>query len=593
MKGLHLLTRGLVGKARWPAVLQTTRKGRLVASRAFTTTTNLGQEATPNYSRSSEEEKYKTEYNIYSTQSPVEPHSVNVYYKLHESAARWPLRIVGECGITGRQLTFSTLQDQSVRFAGLLQRGPGRGVKGVGNGDVVSMFLTNSPEYLTVFYGIVGSGAIPSPTNSSFTPDELARQILDSGSKVTVTETLLEPVVTAAIKNMKNPPFVYVVGKSNDGHAELLPILQDNNTPFDMDPQIEPDEFVGMLYSSGTTGMPKGVLLPHKSLSASLPAYQHPEINFDLPCTDEHQTTVMGLLPFFHAYGSYMGLLSGPSSGCKIVTLPKFDPQTYLSAIKKYKFRHLHIVPPLLSFLCHPAVTSSDLSSLQGVTCSAAPCSLSHANILKDKTRNDFFFQELYGMTETMVVMTTPVGQERLGSCGKLLYGSQARVVHLETQDTLPPGHKGELWIKTLGAMKCYHNNPEATNQTQTSDGWIKTGDVAKYDEQGYFYIVDRIKELIKVKGLQVSPTEIEEQLMKHDAVLDAGVVGVTCERAGEVPKAFVVKKKDVSEEELQSFIAKNMARHKQLKGGVEFVDALPKNPAGKLLRRVLKERGV
>ncbi|KAK4317397.1 hypothetical protein Pmani_011516 [Petrolisthes manimaculis] len=593
MKGLHLLTRGqVVGKARWPAVLQTTRKARLVASRAATTTINLGQEATPSY-----EEKYdnktSADYNIYSTQSPVQPHTLNVYYKTLEAAARWPLRTVAECGITGRQLTFSTLQDQCVRFSGLLQRGPGRGVKGVGNGDVVNMFITNCPEYLTVFYGIIGSGAIPSPVNSAFTPDELARQLLDSGSKVIATETLLEPVVTAAIKNMKNPPFVYVVGKSNAGHAELLPILQDNNTPFDIDPQIEPDEFVGMVYSSGTTGLPKGVLLSHKSLNASLPAYEHPEINFDLPCTDEHQTTVMGLLPFFHAYGSYMGLLSGPSSGCKIVTLPKFDPQTYLSAIKKHKFRHLHIVPPLLSFLCHPTVTSSDLSCLQGVTCSAAPCPIPHVNILKDKTQHDLFFQDLYGMTETMVVMTTPVGQERLGSCGKLLYGSQARVVHMETQDTLPPDSKGELWIKTDGGMTGYHNNPEATKQTKTSDGWIKTGDVAKYDDQGYFYIVDRIKELIKVKGLQVSPTEIEKQLMKHDAVLEAGVVGVTCERAGEVPKAYVVKKKDVSEKELQTFIAKHMAKHKQLKGGVEFIDALPKNPAGKLLRRVLQERGM
>ncbi|KAK7074614.1 hypothetical protein SK128_002957 [Halocaridina rubra] len=193
-------------------------------------------------------------------------------------------------------------------------------------------------------------------------------------------------------------------------------------------------------------------------------------------------------------------------------------------------------------------------------------------------------------MTESLCTHMTPKDGERLGSCGKLVPYVSAKLVDLETGASLPPGKKGELCIKSPAMMSGYHKNPEATKETIDEDGWLHTGDVAVCDEDGYFTIVDRIKELIKVKGLQVSPSELEDLILGHPEVADVGVIGVADQLSGEVPRAYIVpKQKSLTEKDIHSFLEDKVARHKKLAGGVRFVQELPKNATGKLLRRQLK----
>ncbi|XP_063852383.1 probable 4-coumarate--CoA ligase 3 [Scylla paramamosain] len=300
-------------------------------------------------------------------------------------------------------------------------------------------------------------------------------------------------------------------------------------------------------------------------------------------------------MPFFHAWGLYTVLNCSLLQGAKVVTMPTFLPELFLPALAKHQIGVLHVVPPLIQFLvAHPAVTSRDLESLRVVMCAAAPCPAPAAHALKEKAPHPIFFQEAYGMTETMPTHYTPLGHERLGSCGHLLPGVTARVVGAESATPPAPQYPGGAvgegsWVEVMAG---YLNNPEATRDAFTEDGWLRTGDIVTYDEDGYFFVVDRIKELIKVKGHQVSPSEVEGELRALPGVVDAGVVGVADERAGEVPKAFVVRRDpSLTEERVQALIASKLAPHKHLKGGVVFVDELPKSPAGKLLRRLLKER--
>ncbi|XP_042232440.1 4-coumarate--CoA ligase 3-like [Homarus americanus] len=503
-----------------------------------------------------------------------------------QSASRWSHHTALECGVTGEKVTYASLQDSALRWGGALQRA------GVGRGQVVALMMLNSPNFAIAFLGSKLSGAIVSPMNPTFTPGEVSRQISDSGAKVLVVDSILESVAAAGIADLQTPPQLYVVGNSKDARPDFLQIIRDTNTPFADVTHAEEEEGTSVLmYSSGTSGPPKGAPISSTALRANLPAVFHPEVFPYAPTTAETQETVMGLMPFFHAYGVYVVLCMSMMVGAKVVTLPQFLPDVFIATITKHKIGVLHLVPPLLQFLVgHPLVTPAHLASVRLAMCTSAPCSPHTAHALKEKAPNPVFFQEAYGMTETMPTHYTPLDQEKIGSCGTLLAGVKARVMDPTSGLPLPSDQPGELWIKSSGIITGYHNNLEATQETITQDGWLKTGDVAKYDDEGFFYIVDRIKELIKVKGHQVSPAELEDELLQHQGVAEAGVVGVSDTRAGEVPRAYVVKKDpNLTEEDLVTFLAGRLAPHKHLAGGVHFIDQLPKNVTGKILRRELK----
>lgn len=503
-----------------------------------------------------------------------------------QDAAKWSHKTAMECSMTGRSYTYGELVDGAMRFGGALQR-----VCGDCRGKTVAILAPNCPEYPMAFFGTMITGATASPANCTYTPSEIAHHLADSGASALVVESVLEPLADAALQILQKDIPVFVNGPSKHQRPNLQQIVKDANVPFAKQVEVSMESTAMLPYSSGTTGKPKGVCISHRAFVNSVELYHHPTCGHFTTAEGDNQEEMVGLLPFFHIYGMMVIMSSGIINGAKTLTMPQFDPKVFLGILAKNKVSRLHLVPPLLNFLAtSPVVPPSLLAHTHTILCGAAPVPATSAALLKEKAERPILFQEGFGMTETLCTHITPPEQERLGWCGKVMPNVRGKVVDVDTGMPLPPGEKGELCIDTPGMMSGYHNNPEATRDTFDSDGWFKTGDIAIYDEDGFFSIVDRIKELIKVKGLQVSPSELEEILLGHPGVADVGVVGVPDEKAGEVPKAYIVGKNNPKEEDLHAFIATRVAPHKQLAGGIEFVDQLPKNSTGKLVRKELKK---
>ncbi|XP_042879849.1 4-coumarate--CoA ligase 3-like [Penaeus japonicus] len=514
-------------------------------------------------------------------QSPLTP-------VIFEEASKWGHKIATECGYTGRRYTYSQFVDGMMRWGGMLQRM----ARDPTNPGTVAILAPNCPEYPIIFFGSIGVGATVTTVNAAYTPEEIARHLDDSGATLLVVEGVMEPQADAALGILKREIPVVVNGPSPNARPNVREVLVDPNTPFADYVDVPLDRVAALPYSSGTTGKPKGVSLTHSAIVNNVSMYHNPyTVNVE-KAEGDHQDVLMGLLPFFHIYGMCVIMASGLCRGTKIVTLPKFDPRTYANVLKNHKISVLHTVPPLLQFVAaSPSVAPEDLSHVHTVMCGAAPVPPAAASALKKKVSHSIFFQEGFGMTETLCTHMTPKDEEKLGYCGKLVPHAKAKIVDLDKGIALPPGAEGELCVSSPAMMAGYHNNPTATKECYDEDGWFRTGDVAVCDNDGNFSIVDRIKELIKVKGLQVSPSELEDILLRHPGVADVGITGVEDERAGEVPRAYIVRKnQDVSEKDLQSFLGSRVAPHKQLAGGIRFVEELPKNPTGKLLRRQLKK---
>ncbi|XP_066989331.1 probable 4-coumarate--CoA ligase 3 [Macrobrachium rosenbergii] len=529
----------------------------------------------------------KENFEVVSPFPSVGPGEKDICSLILESARKWSHLTAVECGITGISYTYGELLDRSLRWGSHLQS------QGIGKGDTVAIFMPNCPSYAIAYVGTMASGASFTLVNSTFTANEVSYQLVDSRSKVIIVHPLMEGIVMKAISGLQNPPKVYVAGPSSSGNPNFLEISEDNNVPFVDFKEFARNDICCLQYSSGTTGLPKGAIFTHGGVGDQNPMVHQPHFYANRRTTEENQEVIVGLLPFFHAYGLYILLNSSLTYGCKMVTLPQFTPETFIATHKKHKVRVYHLVPPILQFLAaHPMVKPEDLTHMRVAMCAAAPCPKEIAHALKAKAPNPVFFQEGYGMSETMFINFTPLtGPEKIGSCGPLLPNVKAKIVDNNTGKVLGPGEDGELCVKSPSLMLGYHERPEATAEIFTEDRWVRTGDTARYDEDGYFYIVDRIKELIKVKGSQVSPSELENVLLQHPGIADAGVVGVDDIRAGELPRAYVVKRiPELTEDEVISYLDDKVAPYKRLGGGVRFVEQLPKNTTGKLLRRDLKQ---
>jgi len=298
------------------------------------------------------------------------------------------------------------------------------------------------------------------------------------------------------------------------------------------------------------------------------------------------------VLPFYHIYGMLVILNLCLYKGMTIVTMARFDLEQFLKILQDYQITRANLVPPIILALAkHPIVDNYDLSHLKIIMSGAAPLSAELAQACAE--RIGCIVLQGYGLTETSPV--THVNPEdpariKLGSAGVPIANTECAVVSLETGNPLGVREEGEIWIRGPQVMKGYLNNPEATAQTLTPDGWLRTGDVGYVDEDGYFYIVDRVKEMIKYKGLQIAPAELEAVLLTHPAVADAAVIPSPDPEAGEVPKAFVVLKGTATDEELMAYVAARVAPFKKIRR-IEFVEQIPKSPSGKILRRVLVQQ--
>jgi acyl-CoA synthetase (AMP-forming)/AMP-acid ligase II len=479
-------------------------------------------------------------------------------------------------GPTGRALTYGQLAKTVRRTA------TGLTARGFGGGDVFAIVAPNSIEYVVAFHAVTSLGGVVTTINPLATVDDLAYQLNDAGASfLLTTPDLLEKTSEAAARACVRQ--VFVLGEV-PGAAPFVSLLGHGDAPPHV--AIRPrEETAALLYSSGTTGWPKGVMLTHANLVANIAQASVPD-----PMTPDD--TVIATLPFFHAGGVVFVVNRALAGGATVVILPRFELEPFLRAVQDYRVTRAIVVPPIvLALATQPAVDRYDLSSLKVVMSVAAPLSDHTASACAERV--GCVVKQGYGMTETApALQLAPDASDRFkpGSVGPCVPNTECRVVDPGTKESLGPGERGEIWARGPQVMPGYLNRTVATAETITSEGWIRTGDIGYADEDGWFFIVDRLKELIKFKGLQVAPAELEAVLLAHPSVADAAVIPSPDEEAGEVPKAFVVLKDAATADELMAFVAARVAPYKKVRK-VEFVELIPKSPSGKILRRVLVER--
>jgi acyl-CoA synthetase (AMP-forming)/AMP-acid ligase II len=476
-------------------------------------------------------------------------------------------------GPSGRELT-------GAEFRGAVKGlAAGLAARGIGRDDVVALFMPNLPEYAIAFHGVCAAGATNTTANPLYTARELAHQLRDSGARMVITVAPFLDATRGAAQEVGIED-IFVVGEA-EGVAPFTDLIGDPaEAP---SPDVDPAEDLAVLpYSSGTTGLPKGVMLTHRNLIANLAQTQ-------ATLATEPEDVLIAVLPFFHIYGQTVIMNLGLRVGATIVTMPRFDLEQFLELIRDRAVTRAYVVPPIaLALAKHPAVDAADLSSLRLIMSGAAPLGSELAEQVAKRVGCPVM--QGYGLTETSpVTHLVPPGQSegRGGKIGMPLPDTEARVVDPETGED---ADRGELWIRGPQVMKGYLNNAEATADTIDGDGWLHTGDVAEVDSDGHFEIVDRLKELIKYKGFQVPPAELEALLLSHPEVSDAAVIGVPDDECGELPKAFVVAGNGVTDDEIMEFVAEQVSPQKRVRL-VERVEEIPKSPSGKILRRVLAER--
>ncbi len=482
-------------------------------------------------------------------------------------------------GPTGRVLTYSGLVESISKVASSLAE---RGFK---KGEVFGIASSNLPEYAIAFHAIATLGGVCSPINPLYTEQEIAHQLKDAGARFLVTLPACLPKVEAAGREANiEELFVFDEGTDAPVDSKATPfssLLQGDGKI----PQVTintREDLVALPYSSGTTGLPKGVMLTHHNLVANMCQME----GLKYFTVDD---TLICILPLFHIYGLVVVMNMGLYTGATIVTMPRFELEPFLQTVQDYGVTLAHLVPPvILALTKHPIVDNYQLPKLKTIFSGAAPLdeSLTRACM----TRLNCDIRQGYGMTETSpVTHSSPPEREKVkfGSVGVPAPNTECKVIDLETGEALGPKKEGEVCVRGPQIMKGYLNRPDATAETIDSDGWLHTGDIGYADADGHFYIVDRAKELIKYKGFQVPPAELEAILLTHPEVADAAVIPCPDDEAGEVPKAYVVLKGTATPEELMNFVAGKVAPYKKIRG-VEFIDKIPKSPSGKILRRML-----
>jgi len=479
-------------------------------------------------------------------------------------------------GSTGREWTYGQVKEAIYRAAA------GLASRGFRKGDVFAIYCHNAPEYAIAFHAAVLLGGVVTTINPLYTAGELRIQLRDSGATYLLTaDGALDRALEAAHDSNIREIFAF---ERAPGVTPFQQLLHSGGTVPEV--VINPREDLAALpYSSGTTGLPKGVMLTHYNLVANL-------LQIEGTAHNRPDDTLICALPFFHIYGMVVILNLGLYQGATIITMPRFDLEHMLKLMQDYRVTFAHLVPPIMLALAkQPVVDHYDLSSLRTIFCAAAP--LSRDLLTACASRLGCFVKQGYGMTEaspaTHMCADEPE-RVKTGSVGVPVPNSESKVVDPESGKILGPNQEGEICIRGPQIMLGYLNNQEATAHAIDPEGWLHTGDIGFADEEGHFYIVDRLKELIKYKGFQIAPAELEAVLLTHPGVGDAAVIAVQDDEAGEVPKAFVVLKTKTTPEEISAYVAAHVAPYKKLRQ-VEIVDQIPKSPSGKILRRVLIDR--
>ncbi len=478
---------------------------------------------------------------------------------------------------TDRTITYHQLAGAIQRVAAGLSR------RGLRQGEVVAIYSPNLPQYVMAFHGVLLAGGVVTTLNPLYTVDEVVQQLNDCHARYLLTTSMfLNNAQAAAARCHVEEIFTFDPVAGATPFAALLE--GDGPVP---DVLVHAAEDLAMLpYSSGTTGLAKGVMLTHRNVVANIMQCDG-VTGVDVVSSADR---IIGVLPFYHIYGMGVIVTLSLVRGATIVTMPRFDLEQFLALIQKHKITRINVVPPMLVALAkHPLVDKYDLSSLVELSSGAAPLSAELAQAVMQRLGCSVL--QGFGLTETSPIThyyhRNLASSDKRGSVGPLIPNTEAMLVDTATGQPLGVGERGELWIRGPQVMKGYLHNPEATAATLDRDGWLHTGDIGYADEQSFFFIVDRLKELIKYKGYQVPPAELEALLLEHPAVADVAVIRSPDEEAGEVPKAFVVRKGEVTEQELMDWVAARVPPQKKIRR-LEFIAAIPKSAAGKVLRRVL-----
>ncbi|MEU4033381.1 4-coumarate--CoA ligase family protein [Streptomyces collinus] len=486
-------------------------------------------------------------------------------------------------GTDGTTLTYAQVDRSHRRLAAALAEA------GVRKGDVLALHSPNTIAFPTAFYAATRAGASVTTVHPLATPEEFAKQLGDSAARWIVTVSPLLQSARRAAELAGGVREIFVCD-SAPGHRSLLDMLA--TTAPEPDLAFDPAEDIAALpYSSGTTGVPKGVMLTHRQIATNL-AQLEPAV----PAGPGDR--ILAVLPFFHIYG-LTALMNVPlRNGATVVVLPRFDLDTFLAAIENHRITGLYVAPPIVLALAkHPAVARYDLSSLKHVISAAAPLDAALAAACSERLGLPPIGQA-YGMTElspgTHVVPLDALHQAPPGTVGRLIAGTEMRIVSLDDpHKDLATGEPGEILIRGPQVMKGYLRRPDATADMIDTDGWLHTGDVGHVDEDGWLFVVDRVKELIKYKGFQVAPAELEALLLTHPGIADAAVIGAHDDDGNEIPHAFVVRQPtadNLTGTDVTAYVAERVAPYKRVRA-VTFIENVPRAASGKILRRQLRER--
>jgi acyl-CoA synthetase (AMP-forming)/AMP-acid ligase II len=491
---------------------------------------------------------------------------VTITQALFEALERAPDRVVLIDGPTGVSWTGRRVIDTVKALAG------GLVARGYSSGHRIALMAPNSPEFAVVFHAVGWAGATLTTLNPTYTAAEVRHQLKDSGAEVLFTIAAFEAIAREAMAGTGCRELVLVEDMSDWMGAALAA-----QVPVDLDRDV-----FAIPYSSGTTGLPKGVMLSHRNLV----------VNVDqglavIKILDDE--TMVAFLPFFHIYGMNVMLNTHLIAGARLVCMPRFDLPAFLGFVQDHRVRMVMAVPPVANAMAkHPLVDQYDVSSLKVFVSAAAPLGAELSDACG--ARIGAKAMQGYGMTELSPISHFS-NEERAkpGAVGITIPNTICKVIGLDGTE-LGVEEEGELCIKGPQVMMGYLNNPEATARTIDAEGWLHTGDIAAFDAEGQLYIRDRLKELIKVKGFQVAPAEVEAALQTYPGVLDAAVIGVADDEAGEVPMAFVVLREGVEVAGIAEVLRQTLSSYKVPKR-IEVIDAIPKSASGKILRRLLKDR--
>ncbi len=502
------------------------------------------------------------------SQAPYE--EIPMYELLRRAAVQYPDRtaVIAE---DGSSRTYARIWSDARKVARLLQD------KGVVKADFVGIFSPNHIDYPAVFFGIQLAGATATTLNPLYTAHEIEHQLGDSNAVMLFAFSFMRPAAEEAKKNLPHLREIFNI----DQLPQVLEGVSEDYRPVSINPK---EDVAALPYSSGTTGLPKGVMLTHYNLTSN--------VKQGLGTRDVSDMIDLWTLPLFHSYGMTVLMGSCMARAGTAVVMMRFDVELLMKLIQRDRITDIYVAPPaILAMVNLPDPSRYDTSSLRYLGSGAAPLAKElgeqAAKIYKVKVGQG------YGMTETSpTVNAQPLERIKLETVGPPVPDTLEKIVSLDTGEELPIGEVGELMVKGPQVMKGYWNNPKETADCLTPDGWLHTGDIARFDEDSYLYLIERKKEMIKYKGYQVAPAELEALLYEHPAVADAAVIPKPDVEGGEIPKAFVVLKADspASAQELMAFIAGKVAPYKKIRE-VEFTETIPKTLSGKVLRRDLIQR--